>query len=243
MACPTLTLVIKYHGTPISGPADQAARFLHRRHALVSFEAPQHLSIVQEQCESYIIDSGVFTIWQRGGNFDYWGYEKFVRNQHKHPRFSWCLIPDVIDGDELINDVYLYGWPSDLPGVPVWHLHESLDRLVRLCSEWGTVALGSSGQYRTPGARIWWRRIGEAMDAICDEHGRPPCKLHGLRMLSPNIFTKLPFASADSANVAINTGSRKRFGTYDPPSAAVRASMIADRIEAHNSAAVWERRS
>jgi hypothetical protein len=83
--------------------------------------------------------------------------------------------------------------------------------------------------------------MAEAMDAICDEQGRPMAKLHGLRMLDPAIFTKLPLASADSTNAVVNSGSLDRFGMYLPPSAAQRATVIADRIEAHPSAPIWTR--
>jgi len=101
-----------------------------------------------------------------------------------------------------------------------------------------TVALGSSGQWKTPGAASWWDRMAEAMAVICVD-GRPRCKLHGLRMLNPAVFTKLPLASADSTNAAVNSGSLKRFGMYQPPSASQRAAVIADRVEQHNSSAIW----
>lgn len=80
-----------------------------------------------------------------------------------------------------------------------------------------------------------------AMNAICDEHGRPACRLHGLRMLDPAIFSRLPLSSADSTNAAVNSGSLDRFGMYLPPTAAQRAAIIAERIEAHNSSAIWLR--
>lgn len=65
------------------------------------------------------------------------------------------------------------------------------------------------------------------------------CRLHGLRMMDPEIFTRLPLASADSTNAAVNCGSLSRYGSYIPPTAAQRAAVIAERIEAHNSAPVW----
>ena len=145
----------------------------------------------------------------------------------------------MIDGDEAANDALLDEWPKALRGVPVWHLHESLERLQQLASHWPTVAFGSSGQWRTPGTAAWWTRMGSAMDAICDDKGRPACKLHGLRMLDPAIFQHLPFASADSTNAAVNGGSISRFGMYPPPTAGQRAEVIASRIETHNSACAW----
>lgn len=83
--------------------------------------------------------------------------------------------------------------------------------------------------------------MGAAMDAICDDLGRPAWKLHGLRMLDPSIFQHLPFASADSTNTAVNGGRISRFGMYAPPTAGQRANVIADRIEAHTSSPIWLR--
>lgn len=233
--------MIHYHGTPIGGTRQDAARFLAGRHALVPFPRQDDLGIVAEACQSFCFDNGAFSVWKRGGVLDVDGYTRWVDDWRHHPGFDWALIPDVIDGDEKANDELLERWPVHLPGVPVWHLHESLERLQRLASTWRTVALGSSGQWRTPGTEAWWKRIGTAMDAICDDHGRPLCRLHGLRMLDPQIFSRLPFASADSTNAAVNGGSVSRFGMYCPPTAGQRAAVIADRIESHNSASTWVR--
>ena len=236
--------MIHYHGTPCSkskGGDDSALRFLTGRHALVPFPRQDDMGIVADVCQSFVFDNGAFSVWKRGGQLDVDGYVRWVDDWRLHPGFDWALIPDVIDGDEAANDLLLEQWPAHLPGVPVWHLHESLERLQRLANTWRTVAIGSSGQWATPGTVGWWRRISEAMDAICDEHGRPACRLHGLRMLDPQIFSRLPFASADSTNAAVNGGSVSRFGMYTPPTAGQRAAVIADRIESHNSASIWQR--
>lgn len=233
--------MIHYHGTPIGGTRQDAARFLAGRHALVPFPRQDDVAIVAEVCQSFCFDNGAFSVWKKGGTLDIEGYLRWVDDWRRHPGFDWALIPDVIDGDEADNDRLLDQWPEQLPGVPVWHLHESLERLQRLASVWRTVALGSSGQWATPGTAPWWKRISAAMNSICDAHGRPNCRLHGLRMLDPMIFGRLPFASADSTNAAVNSGSVSRFGIYPPPTAGQRAAVIADRIETHNSAPVWTR--
>jgi len=235
--------MIHYHGTPVGGTRQDAARFLSGRHALVPFPRPDDVGAVSELCQSFVFDNGAFTVWKQGGQLDVDGYAQWVDDWYRHPGFDWALIPDVIDGDEDANDRLLEAWPAHLPGVPVWHLHESLSRLQRLASSWRTVAIGSSGQWATPGTAPWWKRINEAMSAICDEQGRPLCRLHGLRMLDPNIFSRLPFASADSTNAAVNGGSIQRFGMYIPPTAGQRAEVIASRIESHNSAHLWVRES
>jgi len=81
--------------------------------------------------------------------------------------------------------------------------------------------------------------MNEAMAVICDAEGRPRCRLHGLRMLDPEIFSRLPLASADSTNAAVNSSAANRFGMYMPPTNWQRAAIIAERIEAFNSAPVW----
>ena len=231
--------MIHYHGTPIGGSRQDAARFLMGRHALIPFPRKDDLGVVADVCQSFVFDNGAFTIWKKGGTLDVEGYERWVDDWYRHPGFDWALIPDAIDGDEEDNDRLLEKWPSHLPGVPVWHMHESTERLERLSREWRTVALGSSGEWPVPGAKTWWARITEAMAIVCDSDGRPRCRLHGLRMLAPKVFTKLPLASADSTNAAVNCGSKERFGIYLPPTASQRAAVIAERIEVQNSAAVW----
>lgn len=231
--------MIHYHGTPVGGSRQDAARFLAGRHALVPFPRKDDLGAVAETCQSFVFDNGAFSVWKKGGTLDVDGYIRWADDWHRHPGFDWALIPDVIEGDEEANDRLLEDWPAHLPGAPVWHMHESLGRLQRLCREWRTVALGSSGDWPTPGANRWWERMTLAMDAICDQDGRPPCRLHGLRMMSPKVFPYLPLASADSTNAVVNAGSASRFGFYLPPTRAQRAAVIAARIESHNSAAVW----
>lgn len=233
--------MLKIHGSPLSGSNDEAARFYRNRHAIISFWRPDQLALIIDVCLSFFLDNGAYSAWKTGAQIDFDEFIKWVRSLSRHPRFVWALIPDIIDGAEWANDAYIDAWPDDLPGVPVWHLHEGLGRLERLADMFPMIALGSSGEWRTPGTVSWWQRIAQAMDVLCDQEGRPRCRLHGLRQLNPAIFTRVPYAGADSANAAINAGSKKRFTPYYPPSASVRAMVIADRIEAHNSPAIWDR--
>lgn len=232
--------MIHYHGTPIGGSRQDVARFLQGRHALIPFFRQEDLGIAADVCKSFVFDNSAFSIWRRGGTLDVNGYIQWVRDWCRHPGFVWALIPDSIDGNEEENDALLAEWPADLArhGVPVWHLHESINRLQRLGREFPVVALGSSGQWSVPGTAPWWTRMEQVMDAICDR-GRPVCKLHGLRMLNPKVFSRIPLASADSTNAAVNSGSINRFGLYVPPTASQRAAVIAERIESHNSAPIW----
>jgi len=230
--------LIHYHGSPLGGKKEQAARFYAGRHAFVSFANPCDLPVIADVAQSFALDNGAFTTWRSGESFDYGGYVEFVRAWMRHPGFDWAVIPDVIDGTEEENIKNIEAWPLPGIGVPVWHMHESIDHLERLCVSFPRVAIGSSGSYQTPGTGQWWARMSSALERVCID-GMPMAKLHGLRMLNPEVFTRLPLASADSCNAAVNSGSLSRFGIYTPPSTSQRAEVIASRIEMHNSAPVW----
>ena len=238
--------MIHYHGTPIGGSRQDTARFLRGRHALVPFPRREDMGAVAEFYQSFIFDNGAFTVWKSGGKLDIPGYMAWVKEWCQHPGFEWALIPDVIDGTTSQNAQLIEQWTGSglgKYGVPIWHMHEPIHWLRTLCEGWKTVAIGSSGKWATPGTEAWWRRMGEAMSAVCDSEGKPIAKLHGLRMLDPEIFSRLPLSSADSTNAAVNSGSIGRFGIYTPATSAQRAAVIADRVEAHNSASLWERPS
>lgn len=232
--------VIRYHGGPLT-PNDVAVKLWTGRHACVSFAYPQQIALAFEVAQSVMLDNGAYTYWQQGGALDVDEYARFVREWCRHPGFAFCIAPDAIEGDELDNNQLLADWHArGLPGVPVWHMHESLDRLERLTRTHRRVALGSSGAFATIGTTDWWERIASAMAAACDDQGRPRCKLHGLRMLSPTIFSHVPLSSADSTNVARNVGIDKAWkGPYRPVTSAMRALVLAERIEHHVAAARW----
>jgi len=120
-------------------------------------------------------------------------------------------------------------------------MHESLERLDRLVTTWPRICIGSSGEYATVGNEKWWARMHEIMEVACDRGGSPKCKLHGLRMLNPKVFTKIPFTSADSTNIGRNVGIDKHWskGNYLPMTKEGRAQVMRERIESHNSPGFW----
>lgn len=234
--------MIHYHGTPMTPAADMAKAFA-ARHAMVSFEDPRQIEVAAEICQSVVLDNGSFSAWRQGKPYDFGGFAAWAAKWVRHPCVEWAVIPDVIDGDEAQNDALLEDWPLPVAvSVPVYHMHEDIARLVRLADRFPRVALGSSGEYATVGTDQWWARMADMMDAICDAEGRPLVKLHGLRMLDPGVFSKLPLASADSTNVARNVGIDSAWRqSYAPDSRAMRALILMERIERHASAAYWDR--
>lgn len=234
--------LIHYHGAPLT-PDTAAAQVFAGRHAMVSFAHPAQLPLIADVCQSFVLDNGAFSAWRAGKPITDWQpYWEWIGRWSSHPGFDWFLIPDVIDGDEDANDRLLESCDPEGTGVPIWHLHESLDRLHRLSRSWRRVALGSSGEFAQIKTPRWWNRMAQAMEVICDSGGRSWCKLHGLRMLDLEVFTRFPFASADSTNVARNVGLDSRWtGAYQPVDKAWRGQVLCSRIEAQQSPAVWQR--
>lgn len=238
--------MIHYHGLPIT-PSTAALRAIGGGHAFVSFRHPEQLTLALEVAQSFAVDNGAFSAWRSGHPVTDWEpYYDWVAELHRYPGFDFAVIPDVIDGDEAANDALLTEWPwrDSAPhiGAPVWHLHESLERLDRLVTAWPRICLGSSGDFAKIGTPAWWARMAEAMDVICDRSGRPCTKLHGLRMLDPEVFSRFPFASADSTNIGQNIGIDSAWkGAYTPPTKEARAAIMRERIESHQALTLWQR--
>lgn len=230
-----------YHRTPLAGGAEEATNFLRNRHALIPFSCTEEVAIAFDVCRSVAFEQELLVVSKNGNVPRIDAYIDWCADWHRHPGFDWALIPAIKAGATAENDALLRDWPSDICGIPVYQLHEDPQRLVRLASDYPVVALSGGSVWPNPGTSGWWSRMATIMDVICDEQGRPLCKLHGLQMLTPDIFTVLPLASADGAVMTLNLQSAKRFGSYDSPSVSQRALVIADRIEAHNSAAIWQR--
>lgn len=237
--------MIHYHGGPISGENINAVILWKARHAMISFANQQQDCIAAEVSQSFALDNGAYSMWKIGKRPDWEKYSHWVNKWAAHPGFDFAIIPDVIEGEEKENDDLIDWWFSSLrryQSCPVWHMHESLERLEKLSYlyPW-RIALGSSGRYATVGTLDWWARIAEAMTIVTDKEGRPRCKLHGLRMLNPTVFSHIPLASADSTNVARNIGYDKAWegNPYCPMTQATKALILAERIESHASASHW----
>lgn len=233
--------MIHFHGLPIT-PNTAALQAISGGHAFVSFAHPAQLGLAIEAAQSFALDNGAFSAWMSGNPIKNWSpYYEWVKSVAKHAHCDFAVIPDVIDGSEADNDAMLAEWPhGKFLGVPVWHMHEGLGRLERLAADFPRIALGSSGAYSSVGTPRWWVRIAEAMRVLCDDEGFPRVRIHGLRMLNPDVFTRIPFASADSTNIGRNVGiDGKWTGPYTPPSKEARAALMRARIESHNAPTRW----
>lgn len=229
--------MIHYHGGPIVTDLC-AIKAWRGRHAFISFAADYQLRLAAEYCQSFALDNGAFSFWKTRKTINWDQFYAWVDGWRFHPGFDFAVVPDVIEGSESENDDLAERWPFPRhQAAVVWHTNESIDRLVRLASEWPRVAIGSSGEYDVSKPSKLLARMADVLPHICAGNGRPICKLHGLRMLNGAIFSRLPLASADSTNVARNIGIDSAWrGTYQPASKETRAAVMVERIEQLNSA-------
>lgn len=241
--------MICYHGTPFGGSNSEAAEALIGRHAFVSFAAPQQLNVSLEVCQSIALDNGAFSAWKSGKPvLDWTKFFNWSEDLSWHPSVDFVVIPDVIDGGLneqtrlLAKFLKHFGSRGLRVGAPVFHLHEPVEHARYLSNVWPRVCIGSSGKYAKVGTKDWFSRMDEVVSAMCDGSGRPRCKIHGLRMLNPAVFSQYPFSSADSTNAGRNCNIKAAWkGTYPPPSNSWRARVIMARTEANSSCAVHSR--
>ena len=191
--------MIHYHGTPIS-PLSELYK-LEGRNFCVSFHRKDSIKHCLKIGQSLMLDNGAFSVWKKGVEVDWNKFYTWVE-----PLICphiWAVIPDVIDGTEYQNDELIKQCPFKKDVAPVWHMHESFDRLFKLCENWDKVCIGSSGEYKTVGNEKWNKRMLEVFDLITDKDGRLPVWLHMLRGLKL-CKSNFPFTSVDSTDIARN---------------------------------------
>jgi hypothetical protein len=208
-----------------------------------------------------LVDNGAYSAWRSGAiksnglfddDFSYWDkFAYWAADLLKRCPQAVVVLPDVIDGDEASNDALMdeftaqanLGLGLKIPmerTMPVWHLHESLDRLKRMvASGYSYLAFGSSGQYAKCGTPEWHDRIKAAFAAIdeeCSDGGEVNRRPWIHMMRAQSFADQYDFDSSDSCNVAVNHCYRKKDGEGHVQRMAER---IANRI--HASCTMQER--
>lgn len=198
-------MTIHYHGTPIT-PRNVLFDCAGLNFC-VSYSDPRDLEICHQIGQSVMIDNGAFLYWKRGQVQSWTPFYKWVRPWLDF-HTTWAVIPDVIDGTEEENDALIQEWCSTvgvmgMKAAPVWHIHESLDRLDYLIAGWPRICFGSSGEFAQLNTPRWNNRMNEVFNHICRGRGHTPSWIHMLRGMSLS-GSDYPFASLDSTDVAQN---------------------------------------
>jgi len=216
-----------YHGTPISPRSELLS--LAGRSFCCSFVRPDDIKVCHQIGQSVMLDNGAYTTWKgksrRIASWDRWA--RWAEPWLAYPT-TWAVLPDVIDGSEEENDELVERWRDLGSTIPVWHLHESLERLQRLVEEFGMVCFGSSGAYALIGTYHWHRRVEQAFDALADEEGRVPW-VHMLRGMSVIPDRLYPFASVDSTDIGRNHAREHN-----------TARALAERWDGIQAPALWQ---
>ncbi len=221
--------MMHYHGTPITSAGNVVIHTLAGRNFCVSYADPTQVKLCHQIGQSVMLDNGAYSVWRRGIVVDWDVWAEWVKPWLQY-RTTWAVLPDSIEGDELMNDLLATRYAWELSGcgrvMPVWHLHESMERLSRLVDSFGWVAFGSSGVYSVIGTDAWTRRVDQAFNTLVNGFGIVPW-VHMLRGMALSEW-HYPFASVDSTDIARN---HNRDGNT--------ARDMADRWDSRQCPATW----
>jgi hypothetical protein len=193
-------MTLHYHGTPITPAAEMAK--MAGRHFCVSHWAPDQVKTCHRSGQSVMLDNGAFSAWKAGKPITNWHPYLAWTDQWLDYPTTWAVIPDVVEGSEAEQEALIAQWPHGPRGAPVWHLHESMARLLRLLDAWPRVCMGSSAEFKDVLSPSWERRMDEAWEEIARRHIRTP-NVHMLRGMQL-VRHRWPFASVDSTDIARN---------------------------------------
>jgi hypothetical protein len=188
--------VIHYHGTPITPKSSLME--MRGKFFCCSFARPDNAKDLMHISQGILWDNGAYTTFTKGKKFDLTKYYNWLEDKLGHPH--WAIIPDSIEGGEEAQQKLISTWPYQKElGAPVWHLHESLEWLRGLATEWPRICFGSSRQYWEIGTRKWENRVDQAFNTLAQMGPLP--WIHMLRGMSCG-GKRWPFSSVDSCNVA-----------------------------------------
>ncbi len=216
-------MTIHYHGLPVTPLA--VLYELAGNHFCVSHAYPEQVRIAHEIGQSVVLDNGAFSAWRQGKGVNWPSFYAWCETWFAYPN-TWGIIPDVITGTEAQQDLLIRQWPHGSSGAPVWHMHESVERLLGLIERWPRVCIGSSNEYAVVLSDMWRARMDETWNAIVKTFGRTPW-IHMLRGMQL-VFHPWPFASVDSTDVARN---------HNRPQNSAKA--MADRWNARQCPGIW----
>jgi hypothetical protein len=194
-------MTIHFHGGPIT-PNRVLIEEMAGANFFVSYAAAAQIRTCHEIGQQNWIDWPAFSIWKRGLEPDFDGYYRFIEPWLDYPT-TVATIPDLIEGDEADNSRLVRAWPHEKhKGVPVYHLHEPVRRLLTLIEAFPRIAMGSSGAYSEVLSAPWERRMDECWREITRIFKRTP-SVHMMRGMQ-TIGKRWPFASVDSTDIARN---------------------------------------
>lgn len=151
--------------------------------------------------ERLFIDSGAFSVFNRGATIDIQDYIDWIK---KHGFYPYANL-DVIGGDweaSLANQHLME--EQGLKPIPCYHNGEPMDLLERYVQEYEYIALGGMQAISVnTQRRAEW--LDTCFQVICDKEGYPRTKVHGFGMTSFPLIRRYPWYSVDSSSALVYT--------------------------------------
>lgn len=158
--------------------------------------------------ELFMLDSGAFSVWNKGASIDLDEYIQFCK---RHPKISYYVCLDVIQGSAKASEkdvVCEQTWKNyikmikELPiekVIPVFHRGEDWKWLEKYL-DFGSPYIGFGQTGGFGGKREQKEYLKELKKYILDSEGKPKVKTHGFAVTSFELMTVFPWHSVDSAS-------------------------------------------
>lgn len=187
-----------------------------------------------------LVDNGAFSAHQAGvdtmNDDDYLnGFAEWANDIADRCPQAIIVFPDVIGGTweqnwQLI--IKSMGLVYCDRAMPIWHMHEPIEYLLRLAKAFTYVGFGSSAQYWKIGTPEWHARIQEAFDALAKQEAETGIERPRVHMMRAQSMAHLyPFDSSDSTNVAMNHERFRRVNGVAENHVAALAARVDGKIQ------------
>lgn len=171
-----------------------------------------------------VVDSGAYSAWSRGKEFDIDEYINFLNSNNVIETALWCAEADKIPGrmnvepteqekkeaPEISWQNYLYmikrvKCPKKI--VPIFHMHEDLSHLDRMLSYQfpdgsfiGYIGISPANDSSIFDKIPWYEMVWGFITKRCAELGREIPATHNFGMTSLSIITQFPSYTSDSTS-------------------------------------------
>jgi len=143
------------------------------------------------------IDSGAFSVFNRGTTINLQEYENFLQRFKKdiiiYANLDVIGVKESFIGTEK-NQKILES--KKLSPLPIYHSDEPIKVLFKLMDKYEYIGIGA-GKVRSIDARV--KRYDTLFDKITDKKGKPIVKVHGFGITRPDFMIRYPFTSCDSS--------------------------------------------
>lgn len=163
-----------------------------------------------------MLDSGIFSAWNKGGTLDLKEYIAYLKRNEKwlYSYVNMDSIPgkfgvirttaDVEKSAQISYDNLQEMKNAGLHPIPVFHQGEDLKWLFRMIEDGDRyIGISTAKDLRTQVQRRW---LDQVFTLITDKQGRPVIRTHGFGITNPVLMTRYPFFTCDSTTWSLHAG-------------------------------------